>query len=95
MLGANNVNLPRIVALIGDAFLHAVIRIIPPTAENIEEMTIEVIQRCNDVAGRMLNIVKQIESNPELFQACVQYINQDQKQALEEAMKIFALINTA
>lgn len=94
-MGANNTNLARIVALIADAFLHAVIRIIPPTPENIDEMTMEVIQRYNDVAGRMLNIVKQIESNAELFQACLQYINQDQKQALEEALKVFAHVNSA
>jgi hypothetical protein len=95
VLGANNANLPRIVALIADAFSHGVIRIIPPTNENIEEMTVEVIQRYNDVAGRMLNIVKQIETNPEVFQACVQFINEEQKRALEEALKVFSHITAA
>lgn len=95
ILGENAQNIPRIVALIADAFLNTVIRLIPPTAENIEEMTIEVIQRYNEVAGRMLNIVKQIESNPTLFQACLQCINQEQKQALEDALKMYSLLNVA
>jgi hypothetical protein len=64
VLGANNINLPRIVALIGDAFFHGVIQIITPTNENIDNMRMDYVQRNNDVAGRLLNIVKQIQGNP-------------------------------
>lgn len=95
ILGANNSNLPRIVALIGDAFFHGVIQIITPTNENIDNMRMDYVQRNNDVAGRLLNIVKQIQGNPEVFGACIQYINEQQKGALDEAMKSFANITVA
>lgn len=95
ILGNNNANLPRIVALIGDAFYHGVIQIITPANENYEHMRVDYVQRNNDVAGRMLNIVKQIQSNQEVFSACLQLINDQQKVALEEAMKSFANITVA
>ncbi|XP_070496261.1 importin-5 [Chironomus tepperi] len=95
VLGNNNSNLPRIVALIGDAFYHGVIQIITPTNENIDNMRLDYVQRNNDVAGRMLNIVKQIQSNGEVFNACIQMINDQQKSALEEAMKNFNNITVA
>lgn len=95
ILGNNNSNLPRIVALIGDAFYHGVIQIITPANENFDNMRIDYVQRNNDVAGRMLNIVKQIQGNPEVFAACVQCISDQQKVALEEAMKSFANITVA
>ena len=95
MLGNDNSNLPRIVALIGDAFHHGVIQIITPTNENIDNMRLDFVQRNNDVAGRMLNIVKQIQSNGEVFNACISLINDQQKSALEEAMKNFNNITVA
>lgn len=95
ILGANNSNLPRIVALIGDAFSNGVIQIITPTNENIDHMRMDYVQRNNEVAGRMLNIVKQIQGMPEVFTACLQSINDSQKAALEEAMKSFANITVA
>jgi len=95
ILGSNNSNLPRIVALIGDAFFHHVIQIITPTNENIDNMRMDYVQRNNEVAGRLLNIVKQIQGNPEVFAACIQNINDQQKAALEEAMKSFANITVA
>lgn len=94
-MGNNNSNLPRIVALIGDAFYHGVVQIITPTNENFESMRLDYVQRNNDVAGRMLNIVKQIQSNNDVFLACIQRINDQQKAALEEAMKSFANITVA
>lgn len=87
--------MPRIVALIGDAFYHGVIQIITPTNENFDSMRLDYVQRNNDVAGRMLNIVKQIQSNNDVFMACIQLINDQQKAALEEAMKSFANITVA
>lgn len=95
ILGNNNSNLPRIVALIGDAFHHGVIQIITPTNDNIDNMRLDYVQQNNDVAGRMLNIVKQIQSNAPVFNACIQIINEQQKSALEEAMKSFANITVA
>lgn len=94
-MGVNNANLPRIVALIGDAFYHGVIQIITPTSENYDCMRLEHVQRNNDVAGKLLNIVKQIQSNNDVFMACIQLINEQQKAALEEAMKSFANITVA
>lgn len=95
ILGVNNSNLPRIVSLIGDAFYHGVIQIITPANENFDHMRVDYVQRNNDVAGRMLNIVKQIQGNQEVFAACIQLINEQQKAALEEAMKSFANITVA
>ena len=95
ILGSNNGNLPRIVALIGDAFFHGVIQIITPTNDNIDNMRLDYVQRNNEVAGRMLNIVKQVQSNPDVFTACIQFINDNQKVALDEAMKSFANITVA
>lgn len=55
----------------------------------------DYVQRNNDVAGRMLNIVKQIQGNPEVFNACVSVINEQQKAALEDALKSFSNITVA
>lgn len=41
----------------------------------------------NPEALRMINIVKQIESNPELFQACIAHLTAEQNTALQEAYK--------
>lgn len=95
ILGNNNSNLPRILALIGDAFFNAVIQIITPTNENIDNMRMDYVQRNNDVAGRMLNIVKQLQGNPEVFNACVASINEQQRAALEDALKSFSNITVA
>lgn len=45
----------------------------------------EVVPTSNPEASRMLAIVKQIESSPEVFQACVAVLTPEQKQALESA----------
>ena len=95
ILGNNNGNLPRIVSLIGAAFYHGVVQIITPANENFESMRLDYVQRNNDVAGRMLNIVKQIQSNSDVFLACIQLITDHQKAALEEAMKSFANITVS
>lgn len=58
-------------------------------------MKMDYVQRNNDVAGRMLNIVKQIQGNPEVFNACLSVITDQQKAALEDAMKNFANITVA
>lgn len=47
----------------------------------------EVISHKNDEATRMLTIIKQIESNPEVFQQCINVLTPEQKQALELAYR--------
>lgn len=41
----------------------------------------------NPEALRMINIVKHIESNPEMFQACIAHLTPEQNTALQEAYK--------
>lgn len=47
----------------------------------------EVVDVSQDVGRRMLEIVKQIEKSPDVFQACLSTLNDDQKQALEDAYR--------
>lgn len=54
----------------------------------------ESVPIANPEAARMLNIVKQVESNPEVFQACINHLSAEQKQALEEAYRQMALLST-
>lgn len=46
-------------------------------------------------AERMLSIVKQIESNPDLFQACINTLTAEQKAALEGAYRAAAAVTAA
>lgn len=46
-----------------------------------------VIAYDNPEALRLINIVKQIESNAELFQACIAHLTPEQNNALQEAYK--------
>lgn len=52
----------------------------------------DVISPAHDVGRRLLEIVKQIEGNPDVFQACVGALTTEQKQALEEAYRELAVI---
>lgn len=52
----------------------------------------DVIGPTHDIGRRMVEIVKQIEQNPDVFQACVSLLTQDQKLALEEAYREVATI---
>lgn len=72
ILGANNSNLPRIVAIIAEALYR------------------DVIDPNHEVGRRMLEIVKQVEQSPDVFQACVSALTVDQKKALEEAYRELA-----
>lgn len=69
ILGTNNSNLPRIVAIVAEAFYR------------------DVMEPNHEVGRRMLEIVKQIEQSPDVFQACLSILNDDQKHALEEAYR--------
>lgn len=72
VLGANNSNLPRIVAIIAEALYR------------------DMIEPTHEVGRRMLEIVKQIELSPDVFQACLSSLSADQKSALEEAYRELA-----
>lgn len=67
-------------------------RIVQIIAEafNTEVMTVKGTE-----ASRMLAIVKQIEENPEVFQACVSVLSAEQKQALELAYRELSTIAPA
>lgn len=52
----------------------------------------DVIGPAHEVGRRMVEIVKQIEQNPDVFQACLTLLNAEQKQALEEAYRESAAI---
>lgn len=47
----------------------------------------DVIGATIDVGRRMVEIVKQIEQNPDVFQVCLGILTEDQKHALEEAYR--------
>lgn len=47
----------------------------------------EMVVPSEEAHRRMLDIVKQIEKSPDVFQACLSTLNADQKEALEEAYR--------
>lgn len=50
----------------------------------------DVIEPNHEVGRRMLEIVKQIETSPDVFQACLSTLSADQKNALEDAYRELA-----
>lgn len=42
----------------------------------------EAVEKDAEVTKRMLNIVRQLQANPEMFQACISQLSQDQQVAL-------------
>jgi len=68
ILGANNVNLPRIVAVIA------------------EGLACEVIPESSPEKLRVIEIVKKIQANAEVFGACVAGLNEPQKKAIQAAL---------
>lgn len=44
-----------------------------------------VIEPQNEVGTRMLQIVKQLESNQDLFKACYEVLTDEQREALKDA----------
>lgn len=51
---------------------------------------VDVVKPLSEVGTRMIGIVKQIEANPEVFQACIQQLSSEQKHGLEEAYRELA-----
>ncbi|XP_014663942.1 PREDICTED: importin-5-like [Priapulus caudatus] len=68
ILGANNSNVPRLVAIIADALAK------------------EALDSKSEVRTRLLNIVRQIQGNGEMFNACVAQLSMEQQQALSCAL---------
>lgn len=54
----------------------------------------DMVSVSQDVGRNLVQIVKQIEQNPEVFQACLGLLNEDQKHALEEAYQELAVAAT-
>lgn len=50
----------------------------------------DAIEPTHEVGRRMLEIVKQIEQSPDVFQACLSSLTADQKSALEDAYRELA-----
>lgn len=55
-----------------------------------EALCHEVIDPTHEVGRRMLEIVKQVEQSPDVFQACISALSADQKKALEDAYRELA-----
>jgi len=68
ILGPNNSNLPKLIAIIAEAFHR------------------DAIAPDHVVAQKMLNIVRQIQGNGEMFQYCVTQLSTEQQQALNQAL---------
>lgn len=60
-----------------------------------EAFACDVIGVKNEEGTRMLGIVKQVESNAEVFQACIAVLSEEQKHALEEAYRDLATATAA
>ena len=68
ILGANNSNLPRIVAIFAESFR------LDTTSEDMQ---------CHN---RMLTILQHIHTSPQVWDVCYQFLNQEQRQALSDAL---------
>ncbi|XP_071539871.1 importin-5 [Panulirus ornatus] len=66
VLGPNNSNLPRLMAIFSEAFKR------------------EAVEKDAEVTKRMLNIVQQLQANPDMFQACISQLTQEQQVALHQ-----------
>jgi hypothetical protein len=68
ILGHNNSNLPRVVAVIAEA------------------LAVEVLPPDSSAKQRIVSIVKQIQGNAAVFEACVTGLTEPQKNAVKEAL---------
>ncbi|KAL0280849.1 UNVERIFIED_CONTAM: hypothetical protein PYX00_002016 [Menopon gallinae] len=68
ILGPNNANIPKLIAIFSEAFFR--------DAFSLED----------EIAKRIISIIRQIQSNEELFKACLVQLNPDQQQALHLAL---------
>lgn len=68
ILGDNNANLPRVVAIIAEA------------------VAVDVLPKESEERRRVIEIVKQIQGNASVFDACVANLSQPQKTAIQEML---------
>jgi len=68
ILGANNSNLPRVIAVIAEA------------------LAVDVLPPDHEVRGRIVGIVKQVQGNAGVFEACIGGLNEPQKRAIQEVL---------
>jgi hypothetical protein len=68
ILGANNSNLPRVIAVIAEA------------------LAVEALPPDHAARQRIINIVKQVQGNAGVFEACVASLSEPQKQAIKEIL---------
>jgi len=68
ILGANNSNLPRVVAVIAEA------------------LAVDVLPPDHAARQRIVSIVKQVQGNAGVFEACVAGLNEPQKKAIQEIL---------
>lgn len=60
-----------------------------------EAFCTKVLEVQSATGTRMLTIVKQVESNPEVMQACISTLSPEQQQALQDAYREVATAGTA
>ena len=75
ILGLNNSNLPRIVAIFAESFR------LETTSEDIQ---------CHN---RILTILQHIHTSPQVWDLCLSYLNQEQRQSLSDALTNSELTN--
>ena len=68
ILGANNSNLPRIMAIFAESFR------LETTSEDLQ---------CHN---RMLTIIQHIHTSPQVWDVCIEHLDQAQRQALSDAL---------
>ncbi|XP_071439915.1 importin-5 [Hetaerina americana] len=68
VLGPSNSNLPRLIAIIAEAF------------------ALDALSLDNDVSKRMLGLVRQIQGNEAVFQACINQLTAELQRALHEVL---------
>uniref|UniRef100_A0A1W7RAB9 Importin-5 n=1 Tax=Hadrurus spadix TaxID=141984 RepID=A0A1W7RAB9_9SCOR len=70
LLGPDNCNLPRIIMVMSEIFLH------------------EAIKLESDVGKRMLNLLRLVQSNAEVFSECIRHLSPQQQEALHKVLTI-------
>jgi len=68
ILGQNNSNLPRVIAVIAEA------------------LAVDVLPPDHEARGRIVGIVKQVQGNAGVFEACVAGLSEPQKRAIQEVL---------
>jgi hypothetical protein len=78
VVGENHANLPHLIKIIAEAFIRTSFEKTDEGGDGIPE-----------VAHRMCNIVRQVQTNCSLFEACLHHLNDEQREGLQHAMAKF------